>query len=249
MMTKIDLCGRRALVIGGASGIGEACSMILDQAGAGVIVADINLEGAEQTAAKLGEGCAFYCDIGDPESIFSLVTNVESSVGNVDILVNCAGVISYLAGIKSVELAEWDKIVDINLRGAFLLCRELVEGMKDRGYGKIIFFSSLAARVGGIEVGCHYAATKAGLIGLVRTLAKETAPYGITVNAVAPGIIATDPVKQQISGHEDEYIRSIPLGRIGEPEDVAGAVLFLCSPLSDYITGIVLDINGGLYMG
>jgi 3-oxoacyl-[acyl-carrier protein] reductase len=248
-MTKIDLRGRRALVTGGASGIGKACSWFLDQAGAQVVVVDINLSGARQTATKLVEGSAFYCDLEDPESIYSMVTNIQSSVGDIDILVNCAGVVSYRNGIKAVELAEWDEIVDINLRGAFLLSRELTDGMKNRGYGRMIFFSSLAARVGGIEAGCHYAASKAGLIGLVRTLAKETAPHGVTVNAVSPGIIATDPVKKQISDHEDEYIRSIPLGRIGKPEDVAGAVLFLCSPLSDYITGIVLDINGGLYMG
>jgi 3-oxoacyl-[acyl-carrier protein] reductase len=246
---EIDLGGKTALVTGGASGIGKACSKILDKAGAQVVVVDINLEGAEQIATKLSKGIALYCDLGDPESIFSLIKKIELSVSDVDILINCAGVISYLAGIKSVELAEWDKIMGVNLRGAFLLSRELVGGMKSRGDGKIIFFSSLAARVGGIEVGCHYTAAKAGLIGLVRTLAKETAPYGVTVNAVAPGIIATDPVKEQIYDHENEYIRSIPLGRIGEPEDVAGAVLFLCSPLSDYITGIVLDINGGLYMG
>jgi 3-oxoacyl-[acyl-carrier protein] reductase len=121
--------------------------------------------------------------------------------------------------------------------------------MKDRGGGKIVLFSSLAARVGGIEVGAHYAAAKAGLIGFTRTLAKEAGPYGINVNAVAPGIILTEPVQRQMAGREDQYIERIPLRRLGQPSDVANVVLFLASSLSDYVTGVTLDINGGIYMG
>jgi len=148
-----------------------------------------------------------------------------------------------------VSFEEWDQVLDVNLRGAFLMCRELIDGMKGRGWGKIVNFSSLAARVGGIEVGIHYAASKAGLLGLTRTLAKEGAPHGITVNAVAPGIIATATVLRQVGDHEDQYRKSIPMGRLGRPEDVAHVVLFLASPLSDYVTGIVVDVNGGMYMG
>jgi len=148
-----------------------------------------------------------------------------------------------------VPLEEWDRVLDVNLRGTYLVCRALIEDMKERGGGKVINFSSLAARVGGIEVGIHYAASKAGLIGLTRTLAKEGGPHGICVNAVAPGIILTAPVQRQVGGHEDAYTAQIPLRRLGRPGDVAGVVLFLASPLSDYVTGIVLDINGGMYMG
>ncbi len=121
--------------------------------------------------------------------------------------------------------------------------------MKERRNGRIINFSSMAARVGGIEVGIHYSASKAGLFGLTKTLAKECGPYGVTVNAVAPGFIMSEPVKKQLAGREEDFEATIPLRRLGQPQDEANAVLFLASDLASYITGIVLDINGGLYMG
>jgi NAD(P)-dependent dehydrogenase (short-subunit alcohol dehydrogenase family) len=247
-MIQIDLSGRTALVTGGASGIGKACATILSRAGAQVAVADINTRGAEDTAAGLEGASAWFCDLASQQSISALLHRLEPKLGPVDILVNSAGIIAY-GRLSAVDAEEWDRVATVNLRGAFLLSRELIPGMKSRGYGRLIHFSSLAARVGGIEAGIHYAASKAGLLGLVRTLAKEGAAHNVTANAVAPGIIATDPVKRQIGDREESYNRSIPLGRIGSPEDVAGAVLFLCSPLADYITGITLDINGGLYMG
>ena len=173
---------------------------------------------------------------------------VLAKTDGLDILVNCAGIISYRRGIGAVPVDEWDLVLDVNLRGTYLVCQAFLEGMKDRG-GKIVVFSSLAARVGGIEAGIHYAASKAALIGLTRTLAKEGGPFEINVNAVAPGIILTEPVKRQIGDREDAYLAQIPLRRLGQPQDVANVVLFLASPLSDYITGTVLDINGGIYMG
>ena len=245
---KIDLSGQTALVTGGAAGIGRACAQTLAEAGARVAVADINLAGAEETVAAFG-GLALQGDLGDPESIAALCRQVTAEMGGADILINCAGIISYRRGLQAISLEEWDLVLDVNLRGAFLLCRELLPGMKERGRGKIVNFSSLAARVGGIEVGSHYAASKAGLVGLTRTLAKEGGPHGINVNAVAPGIIATAPVMKQIAGREDDYIAQIPLRRLGQPQDVANVVLFLCSPLAAYITGLVIDINGGMYMG
>jgi 3-oxoacyl-[acyl-carrier protein] reductase len=248
-MVTIDLAGKAALVTGGAAGIGKACAQILSQAGAKVAVVDIDLDGAKETAAGLTEAKAFHCNLGDPESISGACAEISSSFGSPDIVVNCAGLISYRKGLQAVGTDEWDTVLDVNLRGAFLLCRELIEPMKEKGWGKIVHFSSLAARVGGIEVGAHYAASKAGLIGLVRTLAKEAAPHGITVNAVAPGIIGTKPVLAQISDHMDDYAEKIPLGRIGTPEEVAATVLFLCAPFSDYVTGITVDVNGGMYMG
>jgi 3-oxoacyl-[acyl-carrier protein] reductase len=167
----------------------------------------------------------------------------------VDILFNNAGIIEYIKGIGPVSVRQWDLVLDVNLRGPFLVCQAFIEAMKANPGGKIINASSLAARVGGIEVGIHYSASKAGLLGLTRTLAKEGGPYGINVNAIAPGIIATEPVLKQVGDHQEAYTSTIPLRRLGQPSDVANVVLFLASPLSDYVTGIVLDINGGMYMG
>lgn len=246
---KIDLTGKTALITGGASGIGKACAVALSDAGAEVIVVDINFVGAEETVQAIGHGLALRCDLGNPDDVTTLRQQVEAQHMGVDILVNCAGIISYKKGIGAVPVKEWDLVLNVNLRGTYLVCREFIEGMKARGGGKIINFSSLAARVGGIEVGIHYTASKSALIGFTRTLAKEGGPHNINVNTVAPGVILTEPVKKQLAGKEASYTEQIPLRRLGQPEDVANVVLFLSSPLSDYITGIVLDINGGMYMG
>ncbi len=245
----IDLSRKNALVTGGAGGIGRACAQTLGQAGARVAVVDIDLAGAQQTVEPLEDGLAIECDLSDPDAVVTMRDYVMAEMGDIDVLINNAGIISYKRGINSVPAEEWDTVLDVNLRGAFLVCQAFIDGMKQQKGGKIINFSSMAARVGGIEVGVHYAASKAGLIGLTRTLAKEGGPFGINVNAIAPGIIGTKPVQEQIGGREDEYTSQIPLERIGEPQDVANVVLFLSSSLSDYITGIVLDINGGMYMG
>ena len=245
----IDLTGKRALITGGASGIGKESVLVLAEAGAQVAVVDIDFEEAQKTVDIIGAGLAVKCDLGDPADIIAMHNRVFSDIGPIDILVNCGGIISYRPGIRAVGPDEWDTVLNVNLRGTHLVCSEFIEEMKKQRSGKIVNVSSLAARVGGIEVGIHYTASKAGLIGFTKTLAKEAGPYNITVNAIAPGIIATEPVKQQIAGHENEYTAQIPLQRLGQPRDVANVILFLTCPLSDYITGIVLDINGGLYMG
>lgn len=246
---EIDLTGKNAVVTGGASGIGRECARALASAGAQVAAVDVNLEGAQETVTTIDRGFAIHCDLANPDDVASMRRQVVSQMGGVDILVNCAGIIAYRRSIGAVSLEEWDQVLDVNLRGTYLACREFIEGMKARGGGRIVNFSSLAARVGGIEAGIHYVASKAALIGFTRTLAKEGGPFGITVNAVAPGIITTDPVRRQIGGREEAYVAQIPLRRLGTSEDVANVVLFLASPLSSYITGVVLDINGGMYMG
>ena len=246
---ETDLSGKNALITGGASGIGRACAITLARAGAQIAVVDVNEAGMAETIDAVSRGLAVPCNLGDPDQISRMHDQVIHALGGVDILVHCAGIISYLRGIGGVPLEEWDRVLDVNLRGTFLVCQAFMDGMKARRDGRIIAFSSLAARVGGIEVGIHYTASKAGLIGLTRTLAKEAGPYGITVNAVAPGFILTGPVQQQLAGREQEYAAQIPLRRLGEPQDVADVVLFIASPLARYITGAVIDVNGGLYMG
>lgn len=246
---RIDLSSHVAVVTGAASGIGRACAYALAEAGARIAAVDINAPGAEETAAHCPGGAAFPCDVSDPSQVAALAQAVTSKMGTPDILVLAAGIVAYAQGIGAVSSEAWDRVLDVNLRGTFLVCQAFIEGMKARRQGRIITFASLAARVGGLEAGIHYASSKAGIIGLTRTLAREAGPYGITVNAVAPGIILTPPVQRQVGDHEEVYIRQIPLRRLGQPQDVANAVLFLASPLADYITGIVLDINGGQYMG
>lgn len=246
---EINLKGKTALITGGAAGIGRACAQLIGECGARVAVCDINLSGAQETVAPLSGGLAVRCDVSDPEDVARMAQTVLAAFGGLDILVNNAGIISFKRGIRGITIEDWDSVLNVNLKGPFLVCREFVEQMKERRGGKIINFSSMAARVGGIEVGLHYAVSKAGLIAFTKTLAKELGPFGINVNTVAPGFTETEPVKAQLEGREERFIAPIPLGRLGQPMDTAKAVLFLASPLSDYITGLVIDVNGGQYMG
>ena len=246
---QIDLSKRNALVTGAASGIGRACALILASAGATVIAVDINKAGVLETSRKTGSGLAIACDLREPQAINDLRDFVLAEIGGVDILVNCAGLIVYRPGLCAVSVDEWDLVMEVNLRGTFLICQAFMDSLKERRDGRIITFSSMAARVGGLEVGVHYTTSKSGLIGLTRSMAKEGGPFGITANVLAPGIILTGPVVAQIADNKQSYCEQIPLGRLGEPDDIANAVLFLASPLSSYVTGVVLDINGGFYMG
>lgn len=246
---RIDLSGKVALVTGGAAGIGQECARALSGAGARIAVVDINEAGARETADGLEGSRAYPCDLADPESILSMRDAVFADFGGADILIQCGGIIAYTKGVGAVGLDEWDRLLDVNLRGTHLVCQAFAENMKTRGWGKIVTFSSLAARVGGIEVGIHYSSAKAALFGYTRTLAKELGPYGINVNAVAPGVVMTELVREQLGDHREEYEAKIPMRRMGEVADIAGVVTFLSSPYSDYITGAVIDVNGGIYMG
>jgi NAD(P)-dependent dehydrogenase (short-subunit alcohol dehydrogenase family) len=246
---QVDLSNQLALVTGAAGGIGRACATILAAAGAKVLIVDINLPGAQEAAAALPGAVAIRCDLGDPEDIAALCERVLSEFGAPDILVNNAGWVTYRGGIATVSREVWDRMLDINLRGPFLLCQGLIEGMKARGSGSIINFASMAARQGSLESSIDYASSKGGLVALTRTLAREVGPSGVRVNAVAPGTITTPPVAKQMAGREDAVCATIPLRRLGTPEDVAKVVLFLASDLSAYVTGVVVDINGGQYIG
>jgi NAD(P)-dependent dehydrogenase (short-subunit alcohol dehydrogenase family) len=246
---NISLADKNILVTGGARGLGEACARALSAAGGRIAIADIDYEGARAAASRLEGARAYRCDFGRPEDISELHQQVRRDMpAGIDILVNNAGMIAYTQELK-IDLEDWNRLIDVNLTGVYWTCREFAEDMQAKRCGKIINLSSLAARIGGIDVGVHYTVSKAGIIGLTRDLAKKLGLFGINVNAVAPGIMLTGPVKQQIAGREGDYIAKVPLGRLGSPEDAAHAILFLSSHLSDYITGCVLDVNGGMYMG
>ncbi|NLD71682.1 MAG: SDR family oxidoreductase [Chloroflexi bacterium] len=248
-MIPIDLSERLAVVTGGAGGIGRACCRTLADAGARVIVVDINLTGAREVASSLPGGVAMECDLAQAHQVVRLVEKIQADHGAPDILVNNAGWVTYRGGIATVALETWDRMLDINLRAPFLLCQGLIEGMKARGSGSIINFSSMAARQGALESSIDYASSKGGLVALTRTLAREVGPAGVRVNAVAPGMITTDPVLKHVEGRQEAVAATIPMRRLGTPEDVANVVLFLACDLSAYVTGVVVDITGGQFIG
>ena len=246
---RIDMSGKNIIVTGGAKGLGRACVQLFTATGGQVAIVDIDFEAAKEVAAECNGAAAYACDLADPDALTVLHRNLmEDFNGAIDVLVNNAGLISYVSEFESVGLDEWEQLMDVNLRGPFLVSKLFGAAMKAKGSGKIVNISSLAARVGGIDVGVHYTTSKAGIIGLTRSFARRLGPFGVNVNAVAPGITPTDAIKPHIAGKEQGYIENIPLRRLATPEDIANAVLFLSSSMSDYITGCVLDVNGGMYM-
>lgn len=241
----VDIKGKTAIVTGAARGIGAAVADLLSEMGALVVIADIDVKNAGLFAQELrNKGRSAYeqfADISDMDSIESMVEQTLQHSGKIDILVNNAGVI----GSKSVhelELEDWDRLIDINLRGTFLCSKIVIREMIKNRSGKIVNIASLAGQTGGLKAGPDYSASKAGIISLAKSFARYGAPYGVNVNAVSPGFIETEMTK----GRDDP--NSVPIGRLGTPLDVAKAVLFLVSPLADYITGATVDVNGGLLM-
>ncbi len=242
---------RTALVTGGARGIGRAIAFELAQQGVATVIADIDLSAAEATAAEIGAiqpSSAHLIDLSSPESIAAAFAYFDETVGAIDILVNNAGIISN-APYSEVTPQEWDKVMAINLTGPMFASQEALRRMRPRGYGRVVNISSLAGRSGGVSVGAAYAASKSALIGLTRHLARQVARDGITVNVVAPGTTATDIIKAFTPADMAAINASIPVGRLGRPEEIAAAVAFLASEAAGFITGAVLDVNGGMYMG
>jgi len=194
------------------------------------------------------EAVAVKCDVSQYEDVVRLVGDTVAQFGRLDILVNNAGVLSNTAYDELSE-AEWDHVLDTNLKSAMFAAREALRPMQAQGWGRVISISSLAGRSGGVSVGPAYVASKAGLIGLTRHLAKIAARRGVTVNAVAPGTTETDIVKQFTEEQTQAIFEAIPVGRLGKPEEIAATVAFLASDAAAFITGAVIDVNGGMYMG
>jgi len=241
------------IITGGGSGIGAATARKMAKEGAKVVLADLhpgNLAKMETEIKAVGRPClALPMDVADEAGVRDMAERTKDHFGGIDLLVNNAGISPKHAGKKQtlweMSVSEWDKVMAVNIRGAFLCCRYAVPEMIKRGGGAIVNVSSQAAKAGSVITGGHYVISKAGVVGLTKILARETAEYGIRVNAVAPGRIDT-PMIWDVPPEVNEQVRNnIPLKRLGKPEEVAEGILFLLSESSSFITGFVMDINGG----
>jgi NAD(P)-dependent dehydrogenase (short-subunit alcohol dehydrogenase family) len=239
--SMFDLTGKTALVVGAGSGIGEASAHGLAAFGASVVCADVNGEAANNTAREIGEADALELDMTDPDSVLTAV----ESVGTPDVLVSTPSV-NVRKPVLEITDEEFDRIVELNLKGTFRLIRDFGRGMADRGSGSIIAFSSIRGQV--VEPGQGiYAATKAGTVQMLRALASEVGPRGVRVNAIAPGVVET-PLTAQIKDSPDWYdsyaAKSI-LGRWAKPHEMVGMVVYLASEASSYVTGGFMLVDGG----
>ncbi len=239
------------VVTGAATGIGKATALMLAEHGAQVIAADINLEGAKRTVSDILdqglEASALHLDLSDLHSISSAVASVMSRYGKIDVLVNNAGLFSTVS-IPDMTEEDWDAVMNVNLKGTFFLCKAVLPHMIEQQYGKIVNLSSLAAKRGGVTSGINYAASKSGVLSLTTCLAKYSASFGITVNAIIPAFCDTSMFRSLPQKKIDDAINGIPMGRPARPEELAAAIMFLSSDESSYITGEILDVNGGVLM-
>lgn len=244
------LKGLNALVTGSAQGIGKAIAKRMVEEGANVCIADINYENAMASAEEIRTSevkcIAIGLDVSKIESVSRAFNVFIKEFGNLDILVNNAG-ITKDALLLRMKDEDWDTVLNINLKGTFLCSKEAIKIMSKQRSGKIISISSIVAFIGNPGQ-ANYSSSKAGIVGLTKTIAKEYASRGIKANAIAPGFIQTAMTETLPEKVKEEMKQSIPLGRFGTPEDVANAVVFLASKESDYITGQVFHINGGMYM-
>jgi len=242
------LANRVALVTGGGQGIGRAVALRFAGEGAKVVVIDIVAESARAVADEIkaagGEAMAVTCDVTRRDQVDALVGQVLDAYGQIDILCNNAGITRDARLVKMTE-DEFDSVVDVNLKGVFNLTQAVAPHMIERGYGRVISASSIVGLYGNFGQ-TNYVATKAGVIGMTRVWARELGPKGITANAIAPGFIATDMIKTVPQKVLDDFAGRTPVRRLGTPEDVANAYLFLASEESGFINGIVLSVDGGL---
>lgn len=245
MTIQIDLTGRNALVTGSTRGIGRAIADTLADCGARVAIVGRDLERSRAVATEVGRGAqGFAVDVSDVASVVKLVADVESAFGGVDILVNNAGLTRDNL-IMRMKDDDWDAVIDANLRGAFVAIRAATRGMMKRRWGRVINITSIVG-ITGNKGQANYAASKAALIGLTKSVAKELGSRNILVNAIAPGFIDTDMTAAITPEARAAMTGQIPMERLGVPVDVAGAVAFLASDLASYITGQVLVVDGGI---
>jgi len=248
---QVDLNGKIALVTGAGRGIGQAIAIGLARAGAAVAANDINPDSCERVAAGLApaEAAAFHADVSNKHAVQAMMDGVLERWGRLDILINNAGVEPH-ASILTLDEWDWRRTIDVNLTGPFLCTQSAARVMKDTGGGAIVNISSIAGRAGGLRDRSAYVASKTGLVGLTKESARELAAYNIRVNAVCPGVIETEMTAalRQNEAQIQKWLQDIPQGRLGQPDDVVGLVLFLCSDAAAYITGQAINVDGGKVM-
>jgi len=246
----LRLHDRVAIITGGAQGIGRAIGLLLAKNGARIVIADINDKQAEKTAQEIAllgrKSLAVKVDVSNFSEAENLGKTVFDAFGQIDILVNNAGITRDGLFLRMKE-EEWDAVIAINLKSVFNCSKAVIRYMGKQRGGKIISVASVVGQIGNIGQ-ANYGASKAGIIGFTKTLAREFASRGIMVNAVAPGFIETEMTRTLPEKVREGFISNIPLGRMGTPEEIAEAVLFLATDASNYITGQVINVNGGLYM-
>jgi 3-oxoacyl-[acyl-carrier protein] reductase len=269
---EIDLSGRVALVTGGSRGLGRADALTLARAGADVVIADVQLESDEEFEAELygplaqaareqglvyteatvreiqalgRRALAVKCDVSDRRQVDAAVARTVEELGSVDILVNNAAMVDHIGSIADQAPELWERDLRVNLTGAYNGARAVWWPMRERGWGRIVNMASVAGTLGGYGQ-ASYATTKAGVLGLTRTLALEGARFGITCNAIVPGIIDTEALRFGNPQMHERMVRRTAMRRPGEPQEVANAIAFLCSDLATYITGVELNVSGGI---
>lgn len=245
----LDLSGQVAVITGANQGIGKATAEVLHAAGANVALLARTAGTLQDVtdgllAQRANSATAIPTDVADEAQVNDAIAQVGALWGRIDILVNNAGLVSP-GTFDQITPADWQRILDVNLSGAFLCCRAVAPVMQQQRYGRIINISSISAQTGGVSGGAHYAASKGGLIAMTKTLARDLGSANITVNAIAPGQIDTRP--EFLTAEQRQRLEGlITLGRLGEPEEIAYPILFLASPMGAYITGATLDVNGGI---
>ena len=242
---------RVAIVTGAARGIGEATARILSEKGAAVAIVDLLQEEAQKVAESInangGRAKAFRCDVSKPREIDALTQDILSSFGQIDVLVNNAGICPRIS-IQDMTEDWFDKIMNVNLKSVFFLSRAAAENMKLRNWGRIVNVSSTGGRIGGLFRATVYSASKGGMLAMTKSMAREYAPYNILINAVAPGGVNTPML--QMGGEEGlrKYVETIPLHRLADPKEIAVSIVQLCLEETTWVTGATLDVNGGVVM-
>lgn len=244
----VNFSGQVVLVTGASRGIGRAIALVFAQAGAKVALAARTADKLEEVAGEVraagAEALVLPVDVAVEAEVGRAVEKITAEWGRLDVLINNAGLIDF-GPLHEIEPAAWDKVIGVNLTGAYLCSRAVAPIMEKQRGGRIVNITSVSAQTGGVSGGVHYTASKGGLAAMTKTLARDLAAHGITVNAISPGQIDADP--ELLTPEQRQKVTAmIPLGRLGEPEEIAYAALFLASPMADYITGTTLDVNGGI---